>query len=83
MINYPGGVMAFEHSEEHGEGGKSAHVNECPNRSGAPGSPHSGCRMRRNLPSTTTEFVAETIIDAYEQTHYYSRAREYSLQAHH
>lgn len=82
MINYPGGVMAFEYGEEHGEGGESAHVNERPNRPGTPGSPH-GRRVRRNLPSPTTELVAKTIIDAYEQPHYYGRAREYSLQAHH
>lgn len=83
MINYRSGIMAFEHGEKHGEGGERAHVNERPNRPGAPGSPHGRCRVRRNLPSSTTELVAKTVIDAYEQTHYYSRAREYSLQAHH
>jgi len=66
MINYPSGIMAFEHGEEHGEGGESAHVNERPNHPGTPRSPYGGCRVRRNLPSPTTELVAETIIDAYE-----------------
>ncbi|KYN27803.1 hypothetical protein ALC57_02867, partial [Trachymyrmex cornetzi] len=59
MINYPGSVMAFKHSEEHGEGGERAHVNERPNRPGTPGSPHGGC-VRRNFSSTTTKLVAET-----------------------
>lgn len=83
MLNYPGGVMPLEQGEKHGEGGKGAHVNERPNCPDTPGSPGSGCRMRGNLLAATTKLVAETIIDAYEQTHYYGRAREYSLQTHH
>lgn len=83
MLNYPGGVMSLKQGEKHGEDGEGAHVNERPDCPDAPGSPTNGRRMRGNLPSTTTKLVAETIIDAYEQTHYYGRAREYSLQAHH
>lgn len=75
--------MPLEHREEHGERGEAAHVNKGPEHPDAPGSSHGGRRVRRHLPSSTTELVAEAVIDAYEQTHYYSRAREYSLQAHH
>lgn len=75
--------MPLEQGEEHGEGGEGAHVNERPNCPDAPGTSSDGRRVRGNLPSTATELVAEAIIDAYEQTHYYGRAREYSLQTHH
>lgn len=78
--------MSLEHREEHGEDGESAHVNERPNCLNTPGTSRAGgggCRVRGDLPSPATELIAEAVIDAYEQTHYYSCARKYSLQAHH
>lgn len=83
MVNYRGRVMPLEHREEHSESSETAHVNESPEHSDTPGSSYSRCCVRGHLFSSTTELVAETVIDAYEQTHYYGRAREYSLQAHH
>lgn len=78
--------MPLEHGEEHGEGGEAAHVNESPERPDTPESPGGdggGRRVRGDLLAPTTELVAEAVIDAYEQAHYDSRAREYPLQAHH
>jgi len=75
--------MSLEHGEEHGEGGEGAHVDERPNGLKTPGAPHAGCRVRGDLPPPATELIAQTVIDAYEQAHYYGRAREYPLQAHH